>query len=210
MNYYLPLEYVNDYWEHMDQLVKLKLYMNRFSFSNLVIEFYDEFFDMVEEKKALPWAFDYVEYKSEKLFKHVAFDWFDHGESIHCKYLFSEEAMDFITYEFFLDPLSNNTTANLIQNELDDECFIEILHYTHVEIRNEQFRYGDNFEFQSPYLLFVSLVNVVEDMKKVDETIISRMFNYKRIKTFYNRFRTDEYIYKTKLNHSFYRDGFFY
>lgn len=209
MSYYLTLEYANHYWEYLDSLLKLKLYMNRYTLHNLVAEFYEELFDKIEEKNALPWVFDYIEYKSEAMFKHVSFEWYDHGEMIQCHYDFGEVAVDFLNYEYFLDPRSGNTTADNIATNLCDDAFIMCLDHTHVDRRNENFHYGDDIEYQKPFLMEVNLVNIVHELKEIDDLISRGMFIFKHITTPCHRFTNDELFYTTKLNHSFCRGVFF-
>lgn len=208
MSYYLPLEYQNHYWDYLDQLLKIKLYTNRNSLSELEYEFYEEMFDMIENKSPLSWLFDYIEYKSEKYFKHVSFDWFDHGDMIVCQFSLSEEARDFIYYEYYCDPDNLFNTAELIQNEIEDESFTEMLLYENQERRPVSFSYGKQDDFPPIYLMYINVVNIIETMKTIEQLIIKRLFIYKRILTYYKRFDVEEQLYRKKLNYSSFEEFF--
>jgi len=178
-------DYVN--WNYLEHLLTIKLYLERESLSRYAYEFYEELFERIENNESLPFLLDYIEHKSKAQFKHVSYYWQELGDVMESRYDFSIEAIDFINYEYFLDPKVN--TANSIADFSDwSEMMTDQLHDSHVNNRNEDFSYGDDIEYGTPYIMYVGLITIINDLQNIDYMLTRNIFKYKRIKTFYKYF----------------------
>ena len=172
----LPQEFRNIYDSQSVILSCLKLILSKETLPDVVKFFYSDYFRKVEQENEYPNIYQYIETKSNDFFQNIGVSIYDNYEFIFTCLDFTEEAFQYVFYEYYLSTLkhfqgkSDDTIGEKIDELLNNE-FVELMKSS---ILNSQMEYG-NAEHESPYILELDLVDLILSLSEIDRLITERM-----------------------------------